>query len=247
MPFVCRCFLHRADAVVAVSRGVADDLVEHAPKCRDRIHVIYNPIITADIVSLAKQAVEHPWFGPGEAPVVLGVGRLSEQKDFATLIRAFALVRRRRPVRLLILGEGEERARLEALVAELGLAQDVSLPGYAENPYKYMSKSALFVLSSGWEGFGNVLVEALAVGTSVLTTDCKDGPHEILETAQRGRLVQVGDFEAMAKEMLELLDEKPEPASASALRGFTLDYVVDEYACLMRSLLHSRLRSASDS
>jgi glycosyltransferase involved in cell wall biosynthesis len=237
VPFVCRCFLHRADAIVAVSQGVADDLVQHAPKCRDRIHVIYNPIITSNILSQAKQGLEHPWFGPGEAPVILGTGRLAQQKDFATLIRAFALVRQQRPARLLILGEGDERRRLEELVADLGIEQDVSLPGYEENPYRYMSRAALFVLSSAWEGFGNVVVEALAAGAPVLATDCESGPREILEAVRRGRLVQVGDHDALARAILVSLDEKPEPVSAAALRVFTIDYVVDEYAALLQAIL----------
>jgi glycosyltransferase involved in cell wall biosynthesis len=245
VPFACRCFLHRADAIVAVSQGVADDLIEHAPKCRDRVQVIYNPIITSDILSQAKQAVEHPWFVLGEAPVILGVGRLAEQKDFATLIRAFALLRQQRPARLLILGEGDERHQLEALVAELGIGQDVSLPGYEENPHRYMSKAALFVLSSAWEGFGNVLVEALAAGAPVLATDCRNGPREILEAVRRGRLVQVGDADALAREMLASLDEKPEPASPAALRVFTMDYVVDEYAALLQAILLGRDKGKS--
>src|ERR1700676_133737 len=197
-----RWVLHRADAVVEVSKGVADDLVEHAPKCRAHMKVIYNPIISSNMFKLANQPVEHAWFQPGEPPVILGAGRLAEQKDFATLIRAFARVRQQRPARLLILGEGEERQRLEALADELGIRQDVSLPGYEENPYKFMSKAALFVLSSAWEGFGNVVVEALAAGARVLATDCRDGPREIVEAVGQGRLVQVGDSAAMAREML---------------------------------------------
>lgn len=241
VPLACRCFLHRADAVVAVSQGVADDLVEHAPKCQARIKVIYNPIISSNILSQAKQPVDHVWFGPERAPVILGVGRLVQQKDFATLIRAFALLRQQRPVRLLILGEGEERPQLEALAAELGVQHDVSLPGYEENPYKFMSKAALFVLSSAWEGFGNVLVEALAVGAPVVATDCKNGPREILEVVRQGKLVRVGDVDGLAKEMLASLDEKPEAASTAALRVFTMDYVADSYAALLRSLPHPNI------
>jgi glycosyltransferase involved in cell wall biosynthesis len=245
VPLACRWFLHHADAVVAVSQGVASDLAEHAPKCRPRIKVIYNPIITPDLLTQGKESLDHPWFEAGRPPVVLGVGRLAKQKDFATLIRAFALVRKQRHARLLILGEGDERSRLESLVAELGLSEDVSLPGYEENPYKYMSRSALFVLSSAWEGFGNVLVEALAVGASVLATDCKDGPREILEAVGRGRLVPVADVEAMAREMQTLLDEKAAPPDA--LREFTLEYIADQYADLLRSLLYTGRRAASSS
>lgn len=235
VPLACRWFLHRADAVVAVSKGVAHDLAQHAPKCRPRIKVIYNPIISSEILLQARQAVDHPWFAPEQPPVILGTGRLAEQKDFATLIRAFALVRRQRPARLLILGEGEERQRLEAVAGELGITQDVSLPGYEKNPHKYMSKAALFVLSSAWEGFGNVLVEALAAGAPVLATDCRDGPREILEAVGQGRLVPVADAEAMAREVLASLDERPRRASAEDLRPFTLDHVIDEYVNLLQS------------
>ena len=235
VPLACRCFLHRADAVVAVSQGVANDLIEHAPKCRARIKVIYNPIISSNILSQAKHVVEHAWFEPGQPPLILAAGRLVEQKDFATLIRAFAQMRQQRPARLLILGEGEERQRLEALADELGNRQHISLPGYEENPYKYMSKAALFVLSSAWEGFGNVLVEALAAGAPVLATDCKDGPREILEAVGQGRLVRVGDADALAREMLASLAEKPQAVSPAALQVFTLDYVVDQYAALIES------------
>ena len=247
VPFACRCFLHRADAVVAVSQGVANDLVEHAPKCRPRIKVIYNPIITSDLLSQARQAVEHCWFATGQAPVVLSVGRLARQKDFATLIRAFALVRQQRPARLVILGEGEERQRLETLAAELGISHDVSLPGYEKNPYKYMSKAALFVLSSAWEGFGNVLVEALAVGAPVVATDCRDGPREIVETVRHGKLVRVGDVDGLAREILASLDETPEGAPAAALQVFTMDHVEEEYATLLRSIIHPQTeRTLSD-
>ena len=241
VPLACRWFLHRADAIVTVSQGVANDLIEHAPKCRTRIKVIYNPIISSSLLSQAKQVVDHAWFEPGQPPVILGAGRLAPQKDFATLIRAFALVRQQRPARLLILGEGEERQRLEAMAVELGIGEDVSLPGYEENPYKYMSKAALFALSSAWEGFGNVLVEALAAGAPVLAADCKDGPREILEAVPQGRLVRVGDADAMAREILALLDQKAEPASPVALQIFTMDYVTDEYVTLLRLLLHPNL------
>ena len=233
VPIVSRTFLHKADAIVAVSHGVAENLSQHAPRCRQRTKVIFNPIITPDILAKAQEPVEHPWFQPGQSPVVLGTGRLAVQKDFATLIRSFALLRRKRRARLVILGEGPERHNLEALIAELGISPDVCLLGYEENPHKYMSKAALFVLSSAWEGFGNVLVEALAAGVPVVATDCRDGPREILKTAGRGRLVTVGDAEGMANQMLASLDEVAEPVPPEALKVFTLDHVVEQYAALL--------------
>jgi glycosyltransferase involved in cell wall biosynthesis len=240
VPLMCRWFLHRADAIVAVSQGVADDLVKHAPKTRSRIRVIYNPIITKNVLHQAKQPVEHPWFQCGRPPVILGAGRLVQQKDFATLIRAFALVRKIRPARLFIVGEGPERERLEQLARELGVEGDISLPGYEENPYKYMSAAAVFVLSSAWEGFGNVLAEALAAGAPVVSTDCHDGPREILAAAGQGRLAPVGDSAALAKQILATLDAPPTPASTEVLKVFTRDYVVDEYVRILELPLRQK-------
>jgi glycosyltransferase involved in cell wall biosynthesis len=232
VPLVCRWFLHRADAVVAVSQGVADDLARHAPKIHNRLKVIYNPIITEGILAQARQPVAHPWFQSGQPPVILGVGRLVPQKDFATLLRAFARVRRQRAARLVILGDGPERPHLNQLATELGTEKDVSLAGYEQNPYKYMSKASVFVLSSAWEGFGNVLVEALAAGAPVVATDCPDGPREILSSAGQGRLAPVGDSATLAKEILATIDAPPAPASAEALREFTREYVLHRYAGL---------------
>jgi glycosyltransferase involved in cell wall biosynthesis len=236
VPFFCRRSLHWADAVVAVSRGVADDLAHHAPRCRDRIRVIYNPVINADMLSQSRESLDHPWFSPGQPPVILGVGRLAKQKDFATLIKAFALVLQRRGARLLILGEGEERAHLEAMVRNLGLDGDVCLPGFTMNPYSYMSRAALFVMSSAWEGFGNVLVEALASGVPVVATDCESGPREILETVNCGQLVPVANVEAMADAIFRSLDARPEMPPPHSLRSFELDSVVDDYLSLLYSL-----------
>jgi glycosyltransferase involved in cell wall biosynthesis len=195
--------------------------------------VIYNPIITESILAQAKQPVEHPWFQSGLPPVILGVGRLAPQKDFATLLRAFALVRQQRAARLLILGEGPERQRLEALAAELRIDKDVSLAGYDQNPYRFMSKASVFVLSSAWEGFGNVLVEALAVGAPVVATDCRDGPREILTSAGQGRLAPVGDSATLAKEIVATIDAEPAPASLGALQVFTREHVLNQYAALI--------------
>ncbi len=166
-PALARTLYPWASCVVAVSRGAADDLARTAGLPRDKIEVIYNPVITPPVMALARQAADHSWLTSGDPPVILGVGRLTRQKDFPTLIRAFAQVRRKRPARLIILGEGEDRPRLEALAAELGIASDVALPGFKTNAVTYMAASALFVLSSAWEGLPTVLIEALAVGTPV--------------------------------------------------------------------------------
>ena len=178
MPNLIGIFYPWADEIVVVSGGVADDLTKTTGLQRERIQVIYNPVVTPDVFEKARESLGHPWFAPGEPPVILSVGRLTKAKDYPTLIRAFARVRREHPARLMILGEGEERPKLEALIRELDLEEDVSLPGFVDNPYAYMARSAVFVLSSAWEGFGNVLVEAMAVGTPVVSTDCPSGPRD---------------------------------------------------------------------
>ena len=222
-----------ATKVVAVSRGAADDLARTSRLPRDRVEVVYNPVITPATRALARQSPGHPWFGPGQPPVILGVGRLTRQKDFVTLIRAFAEVRQRRPARLIILGEGEERSALEALIGELGLSSDVALPGYRENAIAYMAGSALFVLSSAWEGLPTVLIEALAAGTRVLSTDCPSGPREILQEGRLGALVPVADAHAMAAAMIGALDGPIGSVAADALRPFTRDAAVDHYLQLI--------------
>ena len=199
--------------VVAVSRGVAANFVEtlHAPP--GRITTIYNPVVTPGLARLAEEEPDHPWFGDGRPPVVLGAGRLSKEKDFPTLIDAFRRVQAERPCRLLILGEGPMRGELESRVRSLGLEAHAALPGWMENPYAFMARAAMFVLSSRHEGFGNVLVEALACGCPAVSTDCPSGPAEILEDP--ALLAPVGDPEALARVMLRALAR---PTSKAALR-----------------------------
>lgn len=193
-----RRFYGWSDAIVAVSGGVADDLAETARLPRDQIQVIYNPVVTDELYSRADQPVDHPWIGNGGGPVVLGVGRLTRQKDFPTLIRAFAAVERPTDARLIILGEGPDRLALERLIAELELRDRVALPGFVGNALALMARADLFVLSSLYEGLPTVLIEASAVGVPVISTDCRSGPAEILDGGRYGRLVPVGDVDAMA-------------------------------------------------
>jgi len=199
-----------ADAIVAVSHGVAEDLSKITGLPIDRIQVIPNPVIVPRLATLAGHSVAHPWFNENQVPVILGVGRLTRQKDFPTLIKAFATVRAERPCHLVIIGEGRDRPALERLAAGLGIEDDVDLPGFAENPYAYMSRAALFVLSSLWEGSPNVLTEALSLGVPVVSTDCPSGPSEILAGGRHGHLVPVGDPQALAGAILETLDSPPD-------------------------------------
>jgi glycosyltransferase involved in cell wall biosynthesis len=234
-PPLLRTFYPWAASVVAVSRGAADDLARTAGLARDRVEVVYNPVITPSMKRLAQQAPDHPWFSPGQPPVIVGVGRLTRQKDFPTLIRAFAQLRRVRNARLIILGEGEDRGNLESLVTELGLTDDVVLPGYRENAMAYIAGSVLFVLSSAWEGLPTVLIEALAAGTRVVSTDCPSGPREILQEGRLGTLVPVGDTAALAGAMINALDRPGDPVPPEALTPFTRDAAVDHYLSLIES------------
>ncbi len=224
MPVVAERWYPRADAILACSQGVADDLVRTAQLPRERITVTYNPVPIDAIEQAAREPVAHAWLAPGEPPVVLGVGKLSAQKAFDVLLRAFARVRAARPARLVILGEGPGRRALEQLARELGIADDVALPGFVANPYAWMARSAVFALSSRWEGLPTVLIEALASGCAVVSTDCPSGPAEILDGGKLGPLVPVGDSALLADAIARTLDA---PADASALRARARDFSVD--------------------
>ena len=223
-----------AEGIVCVSTGVAQELSRLAPATASRIRVIHNPIVAPDLVAAGSAAVDHPWLAPGEPPLILGAGRLTAQKDFPTLIRAFAQVLPQQPCRLLILGEGSERERLLGLGHELGVAVAMDLPGFVANPFAYMARSGVFVLSSLWEGFGNVLVEAMAMGTPVVSTDCPSGPREILCDGVLGPLVRPGDPEHLAEAVIEVLSR---PADRTALRNRAMDFSADRVAARYDELL----------
>lgn len=231
MPTAARLFYPWADGIVAVSDGVADDLSAVARLRREDVATIHNPVALPGLPGEVREApVEPTPFAQDGIPVVLSVGRLTVEKDLPTLIRAFSRVRAARPARLLILGEGAERPRLEALTRELGLDGDVSMPGFATNPYAHMRRSSVLALSSMWEGFGVVLVEAMACGCPVVSTDCPSGPSEILAGGRYGPLVPVGDEEALARAILRTLDAPPDPEQSRARAGdFSVDAAVDRY------------------
>ncbi len=227
-----RAFLPMADAIVAVSQGVADDVTYTTGIPTDKVRVIYNPVVTPELFVKASEPLDHPWFAPGEPPVVLGVGRLTAQKDFATLIRGFALLRKQRLARLIILGEGEERPKLEALVQELGIEDDVSLPGFVENPFNYMKQASVFALSSRWEGLPTVLIEAMALGTPVVSTDCPSGPQEILEGGKWGMLVPPGNPKELARAVLAAL--RKSMSTSARVTPFTVEYATARYLELLK-------------
>ena len=229
-PWSIRHLYPLADGIVAVSNGVADDLSSTTGIARERITSIYNPAVTPGLQEKARATLNHPWFAPGSPPVVLGVGRLAAEKDFSTLLKAFARVRAVRKVRLMILGEGRERDTLEALGHELGVTTDIELPGWIDNPFAYMARAAVFVLASAYEGFGNVVVEAMACGCPVVSTNCPSGPAEILDGGAYGPLVPVGDEAALAKAILSVLETPPDPERLRARAAlFSVDRTADQY------------------
>ncbi len=223
-----------ADAVVCVSRGVADDLHQQFGVPAAQLHPIYNPAFSESFLQAATAEVEHPWLRDKTAPVVIAVGRLHPVKGFDDLLRAFALLLRQRDARLIILGEGRVRAELEAQVRALGLQQQVAIPGRVDNVPAWMARSDLFALSSRSEGFGNALVEALAAGLRIVSTRCPSGPAEILEDGRWGELVPVGDVDAFAAAMARQLDAPPPDREAliDRARAFSLDAALDQYLAL---------------
>jgi len=238
LPVLYSLFLRFAHGLVAVSQGVADDIAHIAGIPREKIVVIYNPVIAQTFEEESAAPCPHPWFKEGGVPVVLGVGRLVELKDFSTLIFAFAKVIKKRPAKLVLLGEGYLLPALKAQAEALGLKDTVDFPGFAPNPYPFMKRAALLALSSLSEGFGNVLIEAMACGTPVVSTNCKFGPPEILAQGKYGKLVPVGDSDALAEAILSTL-EIPLPADVLRARGmeFTVDKAVKEYLKLFERVM----------
>lgn len=221
--------------VVAVSNGVAQALETNLKLKPGSVKVIYNPVIDQRLRQQANAPLEHSWFQPHQPPVFLAVGRLHLQKNYPLLIRAFALVRQQRPAHLIILGDGEEiQKQLEALIEQLGIGADVSLAGYVANPYAYMSRADIVVLSSRWEGLPTVLIEAMACGCQLVSTDCPYGPEEILAGGKYGRLAPVDDVPALALAMQQAIDAPINPEELrQRAENFSLEQAVEEYRKVM--------------
>jgi glycosyltransferase involved in cell wall biosynthesis len=230
MPTLIKYFYPFADQVVAVSKGVSDNVTRMAPKTACKVRVVYNPIVDQKMLQKAKESVDHPWLNEKGPPVILGVGRLTRQKNFDLLLRSFASLREKRDARLIILGGGNQRESLEKRVDELDIGDHVDLHGFVRNPYPYMRRASLFVLSSDFEGFGSVIVEALACGCPVVSTDCPSGPREILGGGRWGRLVPVGDEVVLAEAMDEALSKPYDPDRLrQRARDFSVDAAVDNH------------------
>ncbi|MBI2717627.1 MAG: glycosyltransferase [Rhizobiales bacterium] len=230
-----------ATATIAVADGVADEVARLSGVSRERIATVFEPVLDETIAERSTEALDHPWLAKGGPPVLLGVGRLRMQKDFPTLIAAFALARKKRPMRLVLLGEGSQRPRLQKMIASHGLENDVCLFGYSENPFAWMARASLFVMSSAWEGLPAVLIEALACGCPVVSTNCPSGPWEILDKGKYGRLVPCRDPQSLAQAILDTLDA---PVDRQLLieraKAFTAQASVDGYIAIFNRVLPAR-------
>lgn len=231
-----KAMLPSATAVVVNSPGVAEDLNRRAPRASDRVRVIHNPVVWPDHLERAAMPVDHAWLEDPQTPVVLSAGRLVSPKDHATLLRGFAEVATMRPARLVLLGDGPQRDDLTKLAEELRIAHVVDFAGFQINPIAYMSKAAVFVLSSEYEGSPNVLIQAMACGTQVVSTDCPSGPREILEGGRWGRLVPVADMHALAAAIIAAIDN---PIDAAQLmfraNDFCAESSIDGYLDVISS------------
>ena len=229
-----RCSFPYADAAVGVSHGVAAELAGIPGMSHGRIHTVYNPVVSADLERKALEPAGHPWLDEPVRPVLLAVGRMKKVKDFPNLLSAFAGLLAQRPARLIVLGEGRLRPKLLSLAQELRISEQVDFPGFVENPYAFFAKADLFVLSSRYEALPTVLIEAMACGCPVASTDCPFGPREILEDGRLGPLVPVGDADALAAAMARTLDDPPRSDVLRMRAGFfSIERAVDRYEQLL--------------
>lgn len=228
-PWIAKYSYPMADRVVAVSRGVAEDLLANMSLDRTKIAVVYNPVESTDAESLRGRKPNHPWFAPGQPPVVLAVGRLEVPKNYPLLLSAFSRLRTETECRLIILGEGRLRESLTKQIAVLGIEQDVDLPGFVDDPFPWMYHAELFVLASLWEGLPNALIQAMACGTKIVSTDCPSGPREILEDGKWGRLVPTDDVGALYEAMNKALHEQNPPDVLRRAEYFSVDRAADGY------------------
>ncbi|MDF1526207.1 MAG: glycosyltransferase [bacterium] len=214
----------KCDGIIAVSAGAAGDFTRMTGISESAVSVVYNPVNTSEILSRAAQPLHHPWFNNGQPPVVLGIGRLVWEKNFQMLIEAFEIVRSRIASRLMILGDGPHRQKLERRIQASPFSGDISMPGRVPNPYQFIRRSALLTLSSNYEGLPTVLIEALASGTPVVSTDCPNGPREILKDGKYGQIVSVNKPEKLADAMIQTLGS---PLSSKVLKKRALNFDID--------------------
>ncbi len=230
----------KADHVIAVSSGVKEHLVRLVGLLPDQVSVIPNPVIHDGMLEQSRESIEHPWFLDDNSPVIIGVGRLSRQKNFSFLIDAFSRVRQFLDCRLMIIGEGRYQARLKRQVQRLGISEHVEFMGFQSNPYAFMARADIFVLSSLWEGSPNVLTEALALGIPSVATDCPSGPKEILDHGRFGFLVEMNDIKGMADAILKTITDPPPPEK---LKKAVSDYTIEESSRRYLNVIDAVVRS----
>lgn len=236
LPWLMRLLYPFSDRVITVSRHMKFQLEKAIGLSSSHVEVIYNPVISSNLIEHAKASVNHPWFTPTQPPVILAVGRLESHKDFAMLIKAFAKLRQNQEARLVILGAGNQYRQLSQLIQKLGIEKDAALLGFTQNPYAYMSKASLFALSSRSEGLPTVLIEAMALRLPIVATNCETGPEEILDGGRYGWLVDVGDVNAMAQAMSNVLEGEQKPIDQSWLQQFTVKTAAEKYWTLLETL-----------
>jgi glycosyltransferase involved in cell wall biosynthesis len=228
LPVLIRVLYPHADAVISVSQQLGAELRNKYNL--KNVLAIANAVVNSRLAEQAQSDLNHPWFASDEIPVFLSAGRFTEQKDFTTLIQAFSILRQEMPARLVILGDGALRSRLEAQIQSLDLQADVELPGFVYNPYQYMSRATAFVLSSRWEALPTVLIEAMACGCQVIATQCRSGVDEILFGGEFGQIVPISDPVTMAAAMKNAIHN---PISPKLLKyradDFSIEQVIDRY------------------
>jgi glycosyltransferase involved in cell wall biosynthesis len=232
--YMIKKLYRRGDKIVAVSEGVANDLKKTLPNLKNKITVIYNPVIDEEVFEKADEPVDNDWLNDKKVPVIIAVGRISEQKDFSTLIKAFNIVLRQKEIRLLILGKynenDQEYLKLIELIDKLDINDKVKFEGFVTNPFSYLSRASVFVLSSKWEGLPGVLIQALACGCPAVSTDCPSGPNEVINNESIGYLSPVGDYEILADNILKTLSKNiDKTVLINRAKEFSVDKGADNY------------------
>lgn len=240
-----RLLFPHADGFIAVSRGVGDELQAMLKLDHTKVRVIYNPVVSTQLLAQAREPLQHPWLGKPATrafKTLLWTGRMIEQKGLDTLLESFALVVEARDCRLILVGDGPVRGSLEALAESLGIAERIDFVGFDNKPLRYMARADLFVLSSRWEGLGNVLIEAMACGCPVVSTDCDFGPAEILDGERYGLLAEVDNPQSLAEAIDRALEfDIPSRSDEASLKARSLDFTigraVEQYATVFKEVI----------
>lgn len=223
----------RAHLIIAGSDGVKHDLIYNFGIRDKMVKVVDNPILSSDIILKSHEELDHPYFKDKNKPVILTVGKVTEAKDYLTLLKAFNIVQNKIPSKLIIVGNkfenSSEYEMLDKFIESNNLKNKVDFVGFQDNPFNYMRRADVFVLSSKYEGSPGVLIQGLFVNGNVVSTDCKSGPSEILENAKYGRMVPVGDYKLMADSIIEAINHPYKFNNAPTLKNFESDISCDNY------------------